>query len=224
MISGTSSFLIWGIGESEQQCLRIRWCRCPRWERRSLRDVSAALCVSPCLRCVSLAARWEHCGVGTGGLKCSKERESSAFWFICYCTIMYCIMLPMLGDTQTLSCTVSCYPCLEILKPPLDTTLSLLLPCFEQELHQVISRGASNINSSVIHEKNYCSKAAVYLIFLIMACISTRHNSAKYVTSSGTRKVLHLFFFLLFFWALVMWNLDVLLLLCACSSSFLFYG
>lgn len=86
MISGTSSFLIWGIGKSEQQCLRIRWCRCPRWERRSLRAVSAALCVSPCLRCVSLAARWEHCGVGTGGLKCSKERESSAFWFICYYT------------------------------------------------------------------------------------------------------------------------------------------
>lgn len=43
-------------------------------------------------------------------------------------------------------------------------------------------------------EKLFYSKAAVSFIFLIMASLSTRHNSAKYVTSSSTGKVIHLFF------------------------------
>lgn len=77
----------------------------------------------------------------------------------------------------------------------LDTALSLVWPCFGQGLHQAISRGASNTDSSYDPwAKLFCSKVAVYLIFLIIIFLSTIHNSAKYVTSSGTGEVLHLFF------------------------------
>lgn len=164
------------------RALELTWCqRCP------LCLTVPQVCQPGCQVGALSAALPLHWGVGKGGLKCSQERESSAFWFICCYAggqLLYRVAqsceVSMLEDTQT-STGHNPEPYFTLLWA--GSALSDLQRCLQHRLF------------CDPWEKLFCSKAAVYLIFLIVACISTRHNSANYVTSSGTGKVLHLFFY-----------------------------
>lgn len=158
----------------------LRWC-----QRCSLCLTVTQVCQPGCQMATLSAPVPLHWGGGQRALKCSRER--SDFWFICcYASgqVRYHVAqrdwrISMLGDTQT-STGYSPEPYLTLLWA--GTASGYLQRCLHHRLFYDP------------WEKLFCSKAGVYLVFFIMASISTRHNSAKYVTSSGRGKVLYLFF------------------------------